>query len=331
MHEYEIIRDDQASLEPLKGKTIAVIGYGNQGRSQALNMRDSGLSVVIGNPRDTYLQRAVDDGFEVLTVDEAAARGDVIALLIPDEAQKPVFEQLIAPNLAPGNCLVFAHGYNLHYGLMDIPADIDVIMVAPRMIGRAVRDLFVEGSGASAYCAVHQDATGKARATTLALAKAIGATRVGSILTSVEVETEIDLFMEQATWAALVRVLTLTFEVLVEAGFPPEIVVHETWGSKEAAEILEAMADTGLFKQASFHSQTSQYGTMTRGPAVIPESVRESFRERLKEIQTGTFAREWEMERLLGYPVFKKLKARILAHPINTAEEKMREIEGGKG
>jgi ketol-acid reductoisomerase len=211
---------------------------------------------------------------------------------------------------------------------MDLPKDIDVVMVAPRMIGRAVRDLFLEGSGASAYCAVHQDATGKARELTLALAKAIGATRVGSVLTSVAVETEIDLFMEQATWAALVRVLTLTFEVLVEAGFPPEIVVHETWGSKEAAEIFEAMADTGLFKQASFHSQTSQYGTLTRGPVVIPESVRESFRERLQEIQTGAFAREWEMERLLGYPVFKKLKARALSHPINAAEEKMREIEG---
>ncbi len=326
MYEYEIIHDEEASLEPLKGKTIAVIGYGNQGRSQALNLRDSGLTVIIGNPRDTYLERAVQDGFEVLTVPEAATRGDIIVLLIPDEAQRPVFEQHIAPNLMAGNCLCFAHGYNLHYGLMELPADIDVIMVAPRMIGRAVRELYVQGSGASAYCAVHQDATGKAREVTLALAKGIGATRVGSILTSVAVETEIDLFMEQATWAGLVRVLTLTFEVLVEAGFPPEIVVHETWGSKEAAEIFQAMADTGLFKQASFHSQTSQYGTMTRGPVVIPESVRESFRERLREIQTGTFAREWEMERLLGYPVFNKLKAKILAHPVNAAEDKMREI-----
>ena len=328
MYDYEIIRDEEASLEPLKAKTVAVIGYGNQGRSQALNMRDSGLAVIIGNPRDTYLERAVQDGFEVLTVAEAATRGDVIALLIPDEAQKPVFEQHIGPNLMAGNCLVFAHGYNLHYGLMELPTDIDVVMVAPRMIGRAVRELYVQGSGASAYCAVHQDATGKAREVTLALAKAIGATRVGSVLTSVAVETEIDLFMEQATWAGLVRVLTLTFEVLVEAGFPPEIVAHETWGSKEAAEIFQAMADTGLFKQASFHSQTSQYGTMTRGPVVIPESVRESFRERLREIQTGIFAREWEMERLLGYPVFKKLKAKMLAHPINAAEDKMREIEG---
>jgi ketol-acid reductoisomerase len=329
VYDYEIIRDDQASLDALQGKTIAVIGYGNQGRSQALNMRDSGLTVVIGNPRDTYLQRAVDDGFDVLTVGEAAARGDIIALLIPDEAQRTVFAESIAPCLAPGNCLVFAHGYNLHYGLMDLPSDIDVVMVAPRMIGRAVRDLYVQGSGASAYCAVHQDATGQAREITLALAKAIGATRVGSVLTSVAVETEIDLFMEQATWAALVRVLRLTFEVLVEAGFPPEIVVHETWGSKEAAEIFEAMADTGLFRQASYHSQTSQYGTLTRGPTVIPESVRESFRERLAEIQNGTFAREWEMERLLGYPVFRKLKAQSLAHPINAAEDKMREIEGG--
>jgi ketol-acid reductoisomerase len=327
MYEYEIIRDDQASLEPLLGKTMAVIGYGNQGQAQALNMRDSGLSVIIGNPRDSYLERAVNDGFEVLTVAEAAARGHVIFLLVPDEAQKALFQEQIEPNLQPGDALVFAHGYNLHYELIVAPPEVDVVMVAPRMIGVKVRELFEKGSGASSYCAVHQDASGQARQIMLAIAKAIGSTRVGSIVGSVALETEIDLFMEQATWAAMVQVLKLTFDVLVEAGFPPEIVCHETWGSREAAEIFAEVARIGLFGQMGLHSQTSQYGQMSRGEVVIPEEVRDLFRARLKEIQTDQFAREWEMERLLGYPVFRKLRARALAHPINEAERKMREME----
>jgi ketol-acid reductoisomerase len=327
MYEYEIIRDDQASLQPLLGRTMAVIGYGNQGRAQALNMRDSGLNVIIGNPRDSYLEKAVADGFEVLSVPEAAARGDVIFLLVPDEAQKALFEGSIAPSLQSGNVLVFAHGYNLHYELIVAPPDVDVVMVAPRMIGVKVRELFENGSGASSYCAVHQDASGKAREIMLAIAKSIGSTRVGSIVGTVALETEIDLFMEQATWAGIVQVLKLTFEVLVEAGFPPEIVCHETWGSREAAEIFGEVARIGLFGQMGLHSQTSQYGQMSRGEVVIPEEVRDLFRARLREIQTGRFAREWEMERLLGYPVFKKLRAQALAHPINAAERKMREME----
>jgi ketol-acid reductoisomerase len=277
--------------------------------------------VVVGNPADEYREQAIGDGFEVLDVPEAAAAGDVIFLLIPDEVQKGVYEQSIAQHLKARDVLVFAHGYNLHYELIQAPPDVDVVMVAPRMIGRAVRELFENGSGASAYCAVHQDATGKAREMTLAIAKAIGATRVGSILGSVALETEIDLFMEQATWAALMRVLTITFEVLVEAGFPPEIVAHETWGSGEAAEIFQAMADTGLWKQGGYHSQT-------RGATVITDDLRQRFRERLADIQTGVFAKDWELERLLGYPVFKKLKAQALSHPVNAAEEKMREMEG---
>jgi ketol-acid reductoisomerase len=327
MYEYEIIKDDQASLEPLRGKTMAVIGYGNQGRAQALNMRDSGLQIIVGNPRDSYLEKAVEDGFEVVTVAEAAQRGDVIFLLVPDEAQKALFAEQIAPGLKAGDAVVFAHGYNLHYELIVAPPDVDVIMVAPRMIGMKVRELFEKGSGASSYCAIHQDASGRAREVMLAIAKSIGSLRVGSIVGSVALETEIDLFMEQATWAGIVQVLKLTFEVLVEAGFPPEIVCHETWGSREAAEIFDAVAKIGLFGQMGLHSQTSQYGQMSRGEVVIPEGVRDLFRARLKEIQQGQFAREWEMERLLGYPVFKKLRAGALAHPINAAERKMWEME----
>jgi len=327
MYDYEIIRDDQATLAPLEGKTVSVIGYGNQGRAQALNLRDSGLTVIVGNRGDAYRQQAVADGFDAHLPAEAAEKGDVLLLLVPDEAQRELYENDIRPNIEAGNVLVFAHGYNLYYDFIEAPEGVDVVMVAPRMIGHGVRELFEKGSGASSYCAVHVDATGTARDTCLAIAKAIGSLRVGSIMSSVALETEIDLFMEQATWAGMVRVLTMTFEVLVEAGFPPEIVCHETWGSKEAAMIFEAAADTGLLKQMPLHSQTSQFGQLSRGEMVIDDGLRERFRARLKEIQNGTFAREWEMERLLGYPHFKKLRSAALSHPINAAEEKMREME----
>ncbi len=323
---YTVYRDDQTSLAPLGERQIAVIGFGNQGSAQSLNMRDSGLNVIIGNRDDEYRPRAAAAGFEVVEIAEAAQRGDVVLLLIPDEVQREVYLEQIAPYLAPGNCLDLAHGYNLHYGFIEPAPEVDVVMVAPRMIGRGVRELFVQGRGASAYCAVHQDATGKAHDTMLAIAKAIGATRAGAIVTTVALETEIDHFLEQATWPGIFRVLVGSFEVLVEAGFPPEIVALELWGCKEASEILAAMADDGLYKQMLLHSQTSQYGTMTRAPMVIEPELKERFRQRLREIQTGVFAREWEMERLLGYPVFSKLRAECFAHPLNAAEEKMREL-----
>ena len=323
---YAVIPDDQVSLEPLRDRHISVIGFGNQGSAQSLNMRDSGLDVVIGNRDDEYRPRARDAGFEVVEIAEAAERGDLIFVLIPDEVQREVYLAQIAPHLQPGDCLNFAHGYNLHYGFIEPPAGVDATMVAPRMIGRGVRDLYVQGKGASAYCAVHQDATGRAQQTMLAIAKAIGCTRGGAIVTSVALETELDHFLEQATWPGIFRVLIESFEVLVEAGYPPEIVALELWGCKEAAEILAAMADTGLFRQMALHSQTSQYGTMTRAPMVIGPEMKQAFAARLREIRTGVFAREWEMERLLGYPVFQKLRAECLADPINAAEDKMHEL-----
>jgi len=323
---YTVYRDDQVSLDPLRDRRLSVIGFGNQGSAQSLNMRDSGLDVLIGNRDDEYRPRARDAGFEVVEIPEAAERGDVVSLLIPDEVQREVHLAQIAPHLAAGDCLNFAHGYNLHYGFIEAPPGVDVTMVAPRMIGRGVRDLFVQGKGASAYCAVHQDATGRAQDTMLAIAKAIGCSRGGAIVTTVALETELDHFLEQATWPAIFRVLIESFEVLVEAGYPPEIVALELWGCKEAAEILEAMADTGLFRQMALHSQTSQYGTMSRAPTVIGPEMKPAFAARLREIRTGIFAREWELERLLGYPVFHKLRAECLAHPINAAEDKMRDL-----
>ena len=327
MYEYEIITDEQASLDPLEGRTVAAIGYGNQGRAQALNIRDSGVNIIVGNRGDTYRKQAVEDGFEATDIPEAAEKGDILLMLVPDEAQRDLYREYIEPHLKPGNCLVFAHGYNLYYDLIEAPEGVDVVMVAPRMIGRGVRDLYEKGSGASSYCAVHVDATGNAKDICLAIAKAIGSLRVGSILSSVALETEIDLFMEQATWAATVAVLTTTFDVLVEAGFPPEIVCHETWGSKEAAEIFEACADVGLMGQLSLHSRTSQFGQLSRGPMVIGDELKARFGERLADIRNGKFAQEWELERVLGYPHFKKLRENALSHPINAAEKKMREME----
>lgn len=322
----KVYRDKDANLKILAGKIVAVLGYGNQGRAQALNLRDSGVRVIIGNRNDDYRKRAVTDGFKPVSIADAVRAGDVLLYLIPDEAQREVYEHDIAPHLRRGQTLVFAHGYNIHYRLITPPANVDVVMVAPRMIGKAVRELFEKGKGASTFIAVAQDASGRALKTALAIAKGIGATRTGAIATTFAVETEVDHFMEQVAWAALMRVFQLGFEVLVEAGYPPELIALEMWGSKEAAEIFEAAAEVGLYKQASFHSQTSQYGTLSRGPRMLPDAFKDTMRAGLAAIRAGDFAREWEQERKVGYPVFNKLKKRALGHPLNDAETQMRKL-----
>ena len=195
-----MLRDDDAELNWIRERTVAVVGYGNQGRAQALNLRDSEVTVLVGSIRDETSQRAEDDGFEVLSIAEAAERADVIAILIPDEIQPGVFDEHIAPALTAGNVLDFAHGYNIHFGLIEPPADVDVVMVAPRMIGEHVRTTFERGKGAPAYVAVAQDASGHARDIALSWAKGIGATRAGVLETTFAQETELDLFAEQATW-----------------------------------------------------------------------------------------------------------------------------------
>ncbi|HID17440.1 TPA: ketol-acid reductoisomerase [Candidatus Bathyarchaeota archaeon] len=322
----KVYYDEDADLSVLKGKTMAIIGYGNQGRAQGLNMRDSGLEVIVGSRKDPSWDRAVEDGFKVYPIREAAELGDAIFMLVPDEAQREVFEKYVRNGLKEGKALVFAHGYNIHYGFISPPSYVDVIMVAPRMIGWGLRELFLKGQGAPAYVAVQQDASGKAKEKALAIAKAIGATRAGAIELSFAEETEIDHFMEQAVWAAIDRILTLSFEVLVEAGYPPEVVSLELYGSGEAAEVMRAMAEMGLFKQMALHSQTSQYGTLSRGPRVIKDDLKRTMRGILEEIKLGVFAREWELEQKLGYPVFNKLKERALKHPINEAEEAVKKL-----
>ncbi len=319
-----VFYDDDTDLAALDGQVIAIIGYGNQGRAQALNLRDSGLDVIVGNIRDAGWEQAESDGFAVFSIADAVEQADVLCLLVPDEVQRTVFADDIRAHLGPGKTLDFAHGYNIHYGFLVPPPHVDVVMVAPRMIGTGVRASFVEGSGAPAFIGVWQDASGRAWQTALALAKGIGATRGGAIQTTFAEETELDHFMEQAVWAAITRVFVLSFEFLVEAGYPPEVVALELYGSKEAAQVLEAMADVGFFRQMSLHSQTSQYGTMTRGPRMVPDAIKEGMAQALEEIQTGVFAREWELEQMLGYPTFSRLKERALRHPLNEVEDRLR-------
>ena len=316
--------DQDADLSVLEGRKVAIIGYGNQGRAQGLNMRDSGVEVIVGNIRDESFQRAVDDGFPAMSIREAAQAGDVLCLFLPDEVQQEVYRQDIAPVLRAGQTLNFAHGYNIRYGFIRPPQDVDVIMVAPRMIGVGVRERFVAGSGAPAFVAVEQDATGRAWPTTLAIAKAIGATRVGALQTTFAEETELDHFSEQAVWPVITRLLVMAFELLTERGYQPEAVLLELYASGEAAQVFQEMAEVGLFRQMRFHSQTSQYGTLSRGPRVLPDDFRAILARVLDEIQQGVFAREWEAERQAGYPVFERLRAEALAHPINEVEDRLR-------
>ena len=321
-----VLQDDDADLAYLRNKTVGIIGYGNQGRAQALNLRDSGLRVLIGSLRDAGAKEAEADGFTVLPIAEACTQADVLALLIPDEVQRDVYHAQIAPALRAGQVLEFAHGYNIHFGLIRPPQDVDVVMVAPRMIGINVRKSFEQGRGVPAYVAVAQDASGHARDIALAWAKGIGATRAGVMETTFAQETELDLFAEQGVWPIIMRDLLLSFEVLVEAGFPPEMVALELYGSGEAGEIFKQMARLGVIEQMKLHSHTSQYGTLSRGARMLPDETRDRLRQALQGIRSGAFAQEWTKEQQAGYPHFEALRSAARGHTINQAEVLGREM-----
>jgi ketol-acid reductoisomerase len=319
--------DPDASFDVLRHRTLGIIGYGNQGRAQALNLRDSGLEVMIGGLRDDTASRAEQDGFTVRSVAEVAERADVLALLIPDEVQRTVYAEAIGSRLHAGQTLDFAHGYNIRFGLIVPPMDVDVIMVAPRMIGTMVRESFVRGGGAPAYIAVAQDASGHALETALAWARGIGATRAGAFKTTFAQETELDLFQEQALWPLLSRAMTISYECLADSGFPPEMIALEMYGSEEAAEIFHEMARVGFFKQMRLHSQTSQYGTLSRARALpFANEMRAFMESALAAIRDGRFDAEWRKEQATGYPSFQELRAQAEAHPMNQAEVEMRRL-----
>jgi ketol-acid reductoisomerase len=294
-----IYHDEDATLEPIAGKTLAIIGYGNQGRSQALNLRDSGQRVVVGNVDDAYRKTAIDDGFAPVSIREAAARADAIFMLVPDEVMPEVYRRDVAPGLAPGKLLAFAHGYNVAFGLIEPPPGVDVVMVAPRMIGAGVRDTYVSGAGFPSFVGVYRDASGQARPRMLALAKALGSLRAGCIEMSFNDEATLDLFTEQAFGPAFGAVMSSAVNTLVEAGYPPEAVLLELYLSGEFAYSLEKGRELGMRRQHLLHSHTSQYGTITRAPRFFELSgpLREKMAAVLGEIRSGAFAREWSSDR----------------------------------
>jgi ketol-acid reductoisomerase len=319
-----IYYDKDADVSILKNKVIAIIGYGNQGRSQALNMRDNGLNVIVGSIKDESWEKAKEDKFRVYPIEKAAELADVVCMLIPDEVQPSVYNESIKNQLKKGDVLNFSSGYNIHYGFIKPPPLVDVIMVAPKMIGVAVRELFVKGSGVPAMVAVHQNRSGKAKEIALAIAKSLGATRVGAIESSFEEETVLDLFGEQMMAGGSLFMTKMAFEVLTEAGYDPLTVLFDLYLSGESIQEGKLRARHGLFKQLKFHSTTSQYGQLTRGASIASKEVKKKLMGVLREIRSGKFAREWGRETRKMYPTFKKLREEILKHPINVFEEEVK-------
>lgn len=299
--------NEDADLGVLNGKKVAILGYGSQGHAHALNLKDSGVDVVVAQrPGSKNYDLAVSHGFTPVSVKEAAEIADVIVVLLPDEKQKAVYEQDIAPNLKPGKALVFSHGFNIHFNQITPPKDVDVFMVAPKGPGHLVRRQYEEGRGVPALVAVYQDATGKAFDLALAYAKGIGATRAGVLETTFKEETETDLFGEQAVLCGgVTSLIKAGFETLVNAGYAPEMAYLEVL--HEMKLIVDLIYEGGFTKMRDSISNTAQYGDLTRGPRVIGPEAYAAMEEILEEIQSGEFAREWMLENLVNRPVFNAL------------------------
>jgi ketol-acid reductoisomerase len=317
--------EDDANPRALQAKRIAVLGYGSQGRGQGLNLRDSGLDVTVGLRRGgPSWAQAEQDGWAPLAPAGAAEGADVVVMLAPDMAQPALYAQEVAPNLKPGAMLVFSHGFNIHYGQIRPPKEVDVTMVAPKGPGNLVRRQFEAGRGVPCLLAVHQDASGHAFDRTLAYANAIGGTRAGVIQTTFAEETETDLFGEQAVLCGGIReLIEAGWETLVKAGYQPEAAYFECL--HEVKLIVDLIYEGGIAKMHQFVSETAKYGDLTRGPRVIDEHVRESMKKILDEIQTGKFAKEWVLENQAGRPEYSKLLERDRQHPIEKVGEELRE------
>ena len=322
-----IYYDKDANLEILKDETIAVIGYGSQGRNQALNMRDSGLNVIIGCRPGKSWELAEREGFKVYSIDEASKKGSIIYFLIPDMVHRQVYEKYVKDNLSEGKTLCFSHGFSIHYKLIQPPSYVDVIMVAPKGPGPIVRENFIKGSGVPALIAVHQDFSGRAKEKALAIAKAIGATRMGVIETTFKDETESDLIGEQTVLVGgLMELIKSGFEVLVEAGYPPELAYFEA--CNEAKLIIDLIYTGGLTGMLKAVSDTAKYGGLTVGPKIIDEHVKENMRRAVENVKNGSFAKEWISEYENGAPTLKKLMKEIEAHPLEVVGRKMRKLAG---
>ena len=320
----EVFYDDDADLSLIQDKKVAVLGYGSQGHAHALSLRDSGVDVRVGLPEGSKSRaKAEEQGLRVTTPAEAAAEADLIMVLAPDTIQRSLYAEAIAPNLTAGKALFFGHGFNIRYGLIQPPTDVDVAMVAPKGPGHLVRRQFVDGKGVPCLIAVEQDATGDGQALALAYAKGIGGTRAGVIKTSFKEETETDLFGEQTVLCGGASAPVQTgFEVLTEAGYAPEIAYFECL--HELKLIVDLMYEGGIARMRYSVSDTAEYGDVTRGPRVIDARVKEEMKRILGEIQNGEFAKEWVAEDDAGRPNFTKLREQGAQHPIEAVGAKLR-------
>ena len=322
----EMFHEDDADLSVIQSRTVAVIGYGSQGHAHALNLRDSGVNVVVGlREGSKSVARAEEVGLTVKSVEDAVKEGDVVVILAPDQVQAKLYKEQIEPNLRPGAALLFAHGFNIHYGYIKPAADHDVIMVAPKGPGHTVRREFEAGRGVPVLVCVEQDASGQAWPLVLSYAKAIGGLRAGAIRTTFREETETDLFGEQdVLCGGLSKLIQTGFEVLVEAGYQPEMAYFEV--CHEMKLIVDLINEGGISKQRWSCSDTAEYGDYVSGPRVITPEVKEHMKEVLSDIQDGTFAKRFMDDQAAGAPEFKRLRAEGEAHPIEAVGKQIRSL-----
>jgi len=320
--------DSDANIKHLEGKVATVIGYGSQGRAQALNMRDSGVQVMIGLRKEgPSWKTAEEDGFKPYTIPEATERGDIIHVLIPDQVQPRVYRNEIEPNLTEGKTLDFAHGFNIHFRQIVPPTDLDLIMIAPKSPGRRLRETFLAGFGVPALMAIEQNHSGTAKDTALAISKALGCTRAGVLETTFREETESDLIGEQTVLVGgLIELIRKGFEVLVEAGYQPELAYFEA--CNEAKLIMDLIYERGLVGMLKAVSDTAKYGGLTVGPKVIDEGVRLNMRKVVHQVQNGEFAEEWSSRFSESSTILEGLIEKLERHPIEIVGKEIRKMAG---
>jgi ketol-acid reductoisomerase len=322
----KVYYEKDGDLKNLEGKTVAIIGYGSQGHAHALNLRDSGVKVIVGLPPTSKSRdKARAQKLEVYDPGEATRRGDVVALLVPDPPMAQLYKEAVAPHLAAGKTLLFAHGFNIHFKFIVPPSNVDVIMVAPKCPGHRMRELFTEGVGVPSLLAIQQDATGNAEKTGLAYAKGVGSLKAGVIGTTFKEETETDLFGEQTVLCGGVSALiTTAFETLVQAGYQPEIAYFECL--HELKLIVDLIYQGGIKYMRYSVSDTAEYGDYTRGPVVIDAHVRETMKKVLADIQSGSFANEWMDENAKGRKRFLEMRAKASEHLIEKVGSELRRM-----
>lgn len=321
----QIFYDKDCDLSIVQGKKVAIIGYGSQGHAHALNLKESGVDVIVGVRKGGSYTKAQEDGHQVFTVKEAAAQADVVMVLLPDEQQKKVYDEEIKDQLEAGNSLVFAHGFNVHFHQIVPPSDVDVYLVAPKGPGHLVRRTYEQGAGVPALFAIYQDVSGQAKDKALAYAKAIGGARAGVLETTFKEETETDLFGEQAVLCGgLTSLVKAGFETLTEAGYQPELAYFECL--HELKLIVDLMYEEGLEGMRYSISDTAQWGDFVSGPRVVDAKVKESMKAVLTDIQNGTFAKEWIVENQVNRPRFNAINANENEHQIEIVGRKLREM-----